>query len=159
MRRAFSMLMAIFFLILVGTLSMLGLRLTATTTRQSAELYISEQAELLAQGATEYAMVKIFKELPKGCSRFKDPIVGYYPNTSTPLLRYTINLKFFGEIDIVNTTDDCNLANLSQDHFQTSSDKGLVAIDVVVDTKNSSGDQIVGVPTPISFHKRTIQKL
>ena len=148
MRRAFSMLMAIFFLIIIGTLSMIGLRLSSTTTRQTAELYLTEQAELLEQGATEYTVAFLLKNLPKGCQW--GPIRGNFPNNTRPLLTYRVDIKYFGEIDIPNTTDDCTGSRVES---MSGNENGIVMLDVFVKSVPNV------TPTPISFHKRTIQKL
>jgi hypothetical protein len=148
MKRAFSMLMAIFFLIVIGTLSMVGLRLSSTTTRQTAELYLTEQAELLAQAATEYTVALLLKNLPRGCEW--GPIRGNFPNNTRPILTYRVNITYFGTIDIPNTTNDC----IGPTVVPMSNNKnGIVMLDVFVKSVPSV------TPTPISFHKRTIQKL
>ena len=53
MRKGFSLITAIIFIVLIATLSMFSLNISSLTAKQTTDVFLREQAELLAQGATE----------------------------------------------------------------------------------------------------------
>lgn len=59
MRHGFTLLLAIVIMVLIGTLMSLMLSFTTTTLKQTEDIYLKEQAELIARSATEYALLKI----------------------------------------------------------------------------------------------------
>ena len=61
MRKGFTLIAAIFFLVVAASISTLALSIASTSARQSSEIYLREQAQLVAQAAAEYAMFEIFR--------------------------------------------------------------------------------------------------
>ncbi|MDR1285458.1 MAG: type II secretion system protein [Campylobacteraceae bacterium] len=59
MRKAFGLIMAIMFIVLVATIGALALSFSTQTNRQTLDTYLKAQAELLAYSATEYALLAI----------------------------------------------------------------------------------------------------
>ncbi|RAZ52244.1 type II secretion system protein [Campylobacter hyointestinalis] len=59
MKRGFSLIMAIVFIVVIITIGMLSFTLSNTNVKQTTEQYLSEQAEALAMSASEYAIYKI----------------------------------------------------------------------------------------------------
>ena len=59
MRRGFTLLSAIFLMVLVATLMMLAYSLSSQTKKQTGDIYMQEQAQLLARSATEFALLAI----------------------------------------------------------------------------------------------------
>lgn len=59
MKRGFSLIMAIVFIVVIITIGMLSFTLSNTSIKQTTEQYLSEQAEALAISASEYAIYKI----------------------------------------------------------------------------------------------------
>lgn len=59
MKRGFSLIMAIVFIVVIITIGMLSFTLSNTSVKQTTEQYLSEQAEALAMSASEYAIYKI----------------------------------------------------------------------------------------------------
>ncbi|WP_304345423.1 hypothetical protein [Campylobacter showae] len=59
MRKGFSLITAIIFVVLVATLAMFSINTSATTAKQTSDVFLREQAELLAQGATEIAIFNL----------------------------------------------------------------------------------------------------
>ncbi len=59
MRPAFTLLSAIFLMVLVAVLMMLTLSLSSQTSKQTSDLYLQEQAQLLAKSSTEFALLAI----------------------------------------------------------------------------------------------------
>ncbi|ANE34080.1 hypothetical protein CHL_0721 [Campylobacter hyointestinalis subsp. lawsonii CCUG 27631] len=61
MKRGFSLIMAIVFIVVIITIGMLSFTLSNTSVKQTTEQYLSEQAEALAMSASEYAILAIQK--------------------------------------------------------------------------------------------------
>ena len=75
MRRGFSLIMAIIFLVLVATIGMFSLNTSAVTAKQTTDIFLREQAELLAQSATELAILDLLKtDFKKDCKAGKEII-------------------------------------------------------------------------------------
>lgn len=152
MKRGFSLLAAIFFVVVISSLGILALELSMASMRQTTEIYLREQAELLGQGATEMAMLEIFNhDFSKGCP--SNPIIS--DQNFNDIFNYSVYVHFFGQIG------NCDDGKLVTD-IQTPQSIGTVRLDVFVTTKtkiNSEGEEESITPNPISFHKRTLQKL
>lgn len=75
MRRGFSLIMAIIFLVLVATIGMFSLNTSAVTAKQTTDIFLREQAELLAQSATELAILDLLEtDFIKDCKAGKEII-------------------------------------------------------------------------------------
>ena len=59
MRRGFTLIAAIFFVVIASSICMLALSIASTSVKQNSEIYLREQSELVARAATEYAMLAI----------------------------------------------------------------------------------------------------
>lgn len=57
MRPAFSMILAIIFIVVIATLGMLSLQLSAQSAKQTEHVFLREQADLLAMNAAELAVL------------------------------------------------------------------------------------------------------
>ena len=149
MRHGFSLLAAIFFVVVTSSLCMLALSLSNTTSRQTSEIYLREQAELLAQGATEYAVLEILNHdfKSKGCL---SSIKGNFKNDANPILTYEVDITYFG-----------NIGTCAGIPVQSKESAGTVMLDVFVKSYgyDESDRDKMKTPNPIAFHKRTLQKL
>ncbi len=165
MKKGFSLIAAIFFIIIFATLSALGLSLSSRALNQTGGIYLYEQAELLAKGAIEYTMVRLLKELPCGvpgkaacalptqssdCANFPTTLTGNFPNNTNPLLKYTVNVRYF---DTASPSLGCPAASTTI--ITTPSSRGTVMLDVVVEMATAQLQK----QNPIRFHRRTLQKL
>mgnify|MGYP000853546748 FL=1 len=57
MKKGFSLITAIIFMVLIATLSLFSLNISSLTAKQTTDVFLREQAELLAQSATELAIL------------------------------------------------------------------------------------------------------
>lgn len=160
MRRAFSLIVAIFFVVLVSGIALISLDLSSTNLRQTTSTYLYEQAELLAQGATEHAVARLLRsDFSAGCP---DPIgagYGFDGNFAPPdgvgkIFDIRVRYKFFGNIGACTGTA-----------LTTKESQGSVIIDVWVkfnpnQTLNADDEENDEAANfPVTFHKRTLQKL
>lgn len=148
-KNGIAMIMAIMTIILIATIMALGLAMTTQTTSRNTDLYLSEQAEILADSAREYAMYKI---------------------GSTPCIEsgYTfIQDNFYNiKIDIKYiTTEGCAavpgattptldyIPTLNANHFDSNLISPVAVINVYVETNTST----TTTSEKISFHKKYIE--
>lgn len=147
MRRGFSMITAIVFMILVATLGALAISLSNLSTKQTSDLYLREQAELLAQGATEYALLAIsghdFAIIPNCLNT----INASYTDGVTILFDINVTLYYLGN----GLPANCSTLTNNLNNIDTNDSNRTVIIDTFVTDRNLSTE-------PIRIHRRTIQK-
>ena len=140
MRKGFSLLTAIFVMLLIGSVLYLTLTLAAKATKQTADIYLKEQARLLARSATEYELLRI--------SGFDFSGGGCYTGENYTFEGIDVNatIRYIGN----NFPASCALAGANA--IQTIDSNGTILLDIVVSyTDPSTGEQV-------RFHRRTIQK-
>lgn len=94
MKKAFSMILAIIFIVAVASIGALSISLSNTGAKTSVNLFFKEQAKLLAQGASEYAILKVQQnDFAATCI---DEIEVLYPNDTEPTFRATVKLTYIG---------------------------------------------------------------
>lgn len=143
MRKGFSLITAIVFMILVATLGALALSLSNLSTKQTSDLYLREQAELLAQSATEYALLAISgHDFTANCL---NTINSTYTDGTTTLFDINISLYYLGN----GLHTSCQ--KFSNNNIDTNDSNRTVIIDTFVTDRNLSTE-------PIRIHRRTIQK-
>ena len=140
MRKGFTLIAAIFFLVVAASISTLALSIASTSARQSSEIYLREQAQLVAQAAAEYAMFEIFR------TDFSNKCLDKVNGEFNDMFDFNVTITYFGDIGICTpptimpgTNGVASTGNMIFDVFVTSKDKKT--------------------PNPINFHKRTLQKL
>ena len=146
MRKGFSMLTALIFMILVATLGALALSLSNLSSKQTSDLYLREQAELLVQGATEYALLAISgHNFSTNCL---NTINSTYTDGTTTLFNINISLYYLGNGLPLN----CSTLTNNLNNIDTNDSNLTVMIDTIVSS-------VAGISTePIRIHRRTIQK-
>lgn len=141
-RSGMAMIMAIAVIVIVATLLALSLSLTTQTTKSSVDLYVYEQANLLARSAGEYARLRIGTDnnSTHRCNytgEFIDDENGYYD--------ITINVSY-----IYNTViSNCGIIDLTQ-----TDDFGAAQIDITVEVNNPAITS-----EPIRIFKRKLVEL
>ena len=147
MRRGFTLIAAIFFVVIASSICMLALSIASTSVKQNSEIYLREQSELVARAATEYAMLAIISnDFSTTClgnqsenASEDNPISGEFGD----LFTFKVYVKYFGDMGICS--GDVVAA--------TGANQGTIMLDVFVSSKPGKASN------PINFHKRTLQKL
>ena len=147
MRRGFTLIAAIFFVVIASSICMLALSIASTSVKQNSEIYLREQSELVARAATEYAMLAIISnDFSTTClgnqsenASEDNPITGEFGD----LFTFKVYVKYFGDMGICS--GDAVAA--------TGANQGTIMLDVFVSSKPGKSSN------PINFHKRTLQKL
>ncbi len=144
-RGAFAMIMAMAVIVIVGTILALSLSLTNKTTKQTADIYIYEQAVLLSKSAAEYALLRISQAAP--CS-----INNLTFSPPAPLDYYNITIDMRYVYDNVATCTAGGATNYFI--ISTEESNGLVLLDITVEVND-----ITIISEPIRYFRRSIQKL
>jgi len=147
MKKGFTLITAIIFIVLIATIAALSLSFSTLSTKQTSDLYLREQAELLLQSSTELALLAISGHDIVANNNCINTINAQYPSAANAIFDITISLSYIGN----GLPAGCNtLANA----IVTTESSGTVIIDTVVET--TPGNNIS--TEPIRLHRRTIQK-
>jgi len=140
MRKGFSLLTAIVFLVLIATISALSISLSTSSVKQTGDVLLKSQAELLLRSGTEYAMLAMS---------------GYNYNTSC-LEKVNMTYDKIYDINVtimyIGNGLPCNPSHILSNDINTSDSNRTVIIDTVVTTSSTVTTE------PIRLHRRTIQK-
>lgn len=149
-RGAFAMIMAIIVIIVISTIMTLSLSLTSETSKRTTDIYLYEQAELVAKSAVELTMLEIAQRNPTtNC-------LNTYGTNTTPSIPFDTNITNIFDVDVnvqyifTNGVVGCSMYI---NNIATAEQNGSVLMDVVVSTKASVTTE------PIRYFRRTIQKL
>ena len=154
-KKAFSMVTAIFVIIIMASITALIMNVTGKTVKATTQQYQDEQARLLARSYTELGIMYAL----------------YYDRTSTPDCLETITDSFKGydirvEFHYIGNSTILNgcgrtLAKVAPtDGTWTSSSTGFEkTLSLVLDTYISYSDLDDSLNRPITYHRRSIQKL
>jgi len=158
-RNGFAMIMAIFFMIIIATLMLYMLGSTTETAQRTTNDYVLEQAQLLAKSSVEYAVLRVTgtdRSGPDGVIGTADDtclpgFTAQYPE-SNPIFNINVRITYFG-------FGDACAAPLygagTIGSINTPESNGTMMIDVTV-RNNPAG---LNLTEPISYHRRTLQKL
>ena len=95
MKKGFSLILAIIFILLVASIGALSMSISSSSAKTSVNLFIHEQAKLLADGAAEYAIMKVQQnDFTATCV---DEIEINYPNGTNPTFRANISITYRGD--------------------------------------------------------------
>nr|WP_321427676.1 hypothetical protein [uncultured Campylobacter sp.] len=97
MKKGFSLILAIIFILLVASIGALSMAISSSSAKTSVNLFIHEQAKLLADGAAEYAIMKVQQnDFTATCV---DEIEINYPNDKdkNPTFTANISITYIGD--------------------------------------------------------------
>ena len=95
MKKGFSLILAIIFILLVASIGALSMAISSSSAKTSVNLFIHEQAKLLADGAAEYAIMKVQQN--NFATTCVDEIEINYPNGTNPTFRANISITYIGD--------------------------------------------------------------
>ena len=95
MKKGFSLILAIIFILLVASIGALSMSISSSSAKTSVNLFIHEQAKLLADGAVEYAIMKVQQN--NFADTCVDEIEINYPNDRSPTFRANISITYIGD--------------------------------------------------------------
>ena len=147
MRKGFGLITAIIILVIVSTLMTLMISLSATSVKQTSDMFFKEQAELLARSAAEFGLLAISgHENNLTCIQ---NINITYPDSVNPTHEANLTLYYIYD---KRPTPVCS--NILANNIDTNKSNLTTMIDVRVAVIQS----VVGNTEPIVMHRRTLQK-
>lgn len=153
MRKGFSLLTAIIFMVLVATIAALSLSLSSSSAKQTSDVYLREQAELLLQSATEYALLAISAHTINTTNGCLNTINATYPDHASPIFDINISINYLGK----GLPQGCQtLSNITGTINNISTDDSNVT--VIIDTIVQTNTNAAITTEPIRLHRRTLQK-
>ena len=165
MRKAFSMITAIFVLLILATVSMLVLNLSATTSNSTTTQYRHEQAALYAKSYTELAIMSVLDYNRTLNSNCVETISGNIPNLASyndgSGYKVTTDISYIGNglpcttpARVLNTVDIASVP---------SGNTPAIIVDVYVSYKDpehvASSTAAAATAPDITYHRRTLQKI
>ena len=99
MKKGFSLILAIIFILLVASIGALSMSISSSSAKTSVNLFIHEQAKLLADGAVEYAIMKVQQN--NFAATCVDEIEINYPNDTSPTFKANISITYIGDIGTI----------------------------------------------------------
>jgi type II secretory pathway pseudopilin PulG len=174
-KKAFSMITAIFVIVIMATVSALIMNITGKTIKATTQQYQKEQAALLARSYTELAILYVLHYDRATNGNCLESITDRFGPTGDGGYDISINIKYLGN-DVL--LDGCDATILADATVGTASDLGNTAtwtdnsrsgidstISLVIDTYISYKDfddpsaLVINGDRDITFHRRTLQKL
>lgn len=144
MKKGFSLIAAIFFIILISTIALTSLSIATMSAREAPNILLNQQAELLARSATEYAIMNIQQnDYNKSCPESVKEINLNYPSKS-PIFNVKVQIYY------LNSALDCG-DNVISSTALADNYKFASIIDVRVTSVGNIGS------APIKFSRRTLQ--
>ncbi len=145
MKKGFSLIAAIFFIILISTIALTSLSIATMSAREAPNILLNQQAELLARSATEYAIMNIQQnDYNKSCPDSVKEIKLNYPSKS-PIFNVKVQIYY------LNSALPCGDNVISSSTALADNYKLASIIDVHVDSVGNIGS------APIKFSRRTLQ--
>ena len=142
------MIMAIFFMIVIATLLSYMLSTTTETAKRTTNAYVNEQAQLLAKSAVEYAILAVSGTSRAGGACLRT-INSQYPDATNPIFDINLSINHYGFTGCTGLGTTATI--------QTPESNGTMLIDVYVSSTTGVGG--LNLSEPISYHRRTLQKL
>ena len=173
MRKGFALVAAIFFIIIVATTAITALSIASMTARDVNNIQGREQALLLAQSATELAVLAMQKhqylttELKStGATAATNPTLNQitleYPSNdpAQKMFDITVTFGYFDNqlgADADHTVAYSNFGQGSSERLANGSVGRILSHAALVDVVVRSNVAVMGSPQ-ITYHRRTIQK-
>jgi len=144
MRSGIAMIMAIAILVIIAGVMATMLNMSSLANKRTEDLYFTEQAQLLAKSATEFALLAI-----SGHDRAGNDCVQAINSDYQGFFDINTTIRYIG----LGAAGTCG-ANSYVNNINTVESNGTVLIDVYV----TSVDAVLNIGNTIRYHRRTIQK-
>lgn len=139
------MISAIIVILVISTIMALSIAFTAETSKRTLDIYLYEQAALYSKSAAELALLHIAKN---GCTNSINTT--FDDENGNPMYDANITMRYIFTGTVINGATACT------DYFNISTPEqnGSVMMDITISINDPSI-----TPEPISYFRRTIQKL
>lgn len=157
-RKAFSIITAIFIIVMMSTVAVFILNLSGKIIKETTNLYQKEQAVLIAKSYTELAIMTVMANDRNGTGNCVSEINGVVGalGSSTNGEGYQVRTRI-GLIGAVGDINSCTL-NKQFDSPAAGGDDLNIIVDVYVEYKDLGQADPATSPW-ITYHRRTLQKI
>ncbi len=149
-KKAFSMITAIFVIVIMATVTSLIMNVTGKTVKETTQQYQKEQAALLGRSYTELAMLKVlYSDRNSTClTTFTD---NFGAKTGFHGYDITVNIQYIGNSNLLGKCSTVVGSTILPNNIKT--------ISLIIDTYITYKDFDDPSNRDITFHRRTLQKL
>ena len=170
-KKAFSMITAIFVIVIMAAVSGLIMDITGKTVKSTTQQYQKEQAQLLARSYTELAILYVMHYNRATNVNCIETITDRFGELGDGGYDIRINIKYLGNDVLLNGCDKTILANGDIGTANVATNTATWAnnavingginntISLIVDTYIKYKDFDDPANRDITFHRRTVQKL
>ncbi len=148
MRKGFGLITAIIILVVVSSLMAMMISLSSVSAKNTTDIYLKEEAELLLRSATEYALLAISAHDNSVDCIQKINIT--YP-VAPPEYTHEANIT----ISYLGTNLPASCGAVGDDNNLSTPESNLT---IIMDTVVSVNQAYTQINEPIRLHRRTIQK-
>ncbi|ASM39856.1 type II secretion system protein [Campylobacter sp. RM12327] len=151
MKKGFALITAVIFVVLIATIGILSLSIATSSVKNSSDIYLREEAELLAISAAEHTVLALqAHDFNQNCI---NTITSKYPDDKQPQYNINVSIRYIGN----KLPKECEIAyNGDINIFYNNnliSKYQVAIIDVIVETTENITSE------PIRFHRRITQPL
>jgi len=167
-KKAFSMITAIFVIVIMASVSALIMNITGKTIKATTQQYQKEQAQLLARSYTELAILYVMHyDRNITGSNCLETITDHFGDASNGY-DITMNIKYIGNNTLlgncrnnIESDGTFSLTNTNATWADNAAINGGInsTISLIVDTYITYKDFDDPSNRDITFHRRTLQKL
>jgi hypothetical protein len=170
-RKAFSMITALFVIVLMATVAMLVMNLSGKIIKETTAQYQKEQAVLLAKSYTEYAIMSVMSNdrnaTGNDCIENIDGFIGDSDTDVNEGKGYLINTRiaYISDNDTTNgsSVSTCAATRILDSSGIATPESALnIIVDVYVRYRDPDHPNIATAPNTvrwITYHRRTLQKI
>jgi len=145
-RKAFSMLTAIFVILIMASIGGMVMSLSGKMVKETTTQFQREQAMLLAKSYTEYAIMAVMANGTRSAGgNCLNTITGAYNNT----YNITVDISYIGNITALGNPSQCT--TLSNAVVTPQSPLNII-VDAYVSYLDDNGQNI-------TYHRRSLQKI
>ncbi len=153
MRKAFSMLTAIFIIVLMATVAAFIVNLSGKMVKGTTVQFQHEQSVLLAKSYTEYAIMAVTANEHNSANCLNNISGGYGDDgNGNDLYTIDVNISYIGDANL-----HANCRTLSNGVVTEKSPLSII-VDVFVSYKDLDHPAGAGAPD-ITYHRRSLQKI
>ena len=167
-KKAFSMITAIFVIVIMASVSALIMNITGKTIKATTQQYQKEQAALLARSYTELAILYAIHYDRTAGNNCLETITDHFGDKGNNGYDIRINIKYIGNSTLLancrNNIEANGVVDLTNTNATWADNAGVngninSTISLIVDTYITYKDFDDPSNRDITFHRRTLQKL
>ncbi len=151
LRKAFSMITAIFIIVIMSTIAAFVMNLSGKIIKSTTTQYQHEQAELYAKSYTEYALLAVTGHKRTVTAKCVETINGTIGNINQGGYAMRVHIAYIGVVSEIGT---CSAIRQLSTAVATATTPMTIVIDAYVDYKDPDNTN-----QTLTVHRRTVEKI